>query len=244
MEEKVDHSRTLLIPKMISLLLFLIPLSSSRLLDELKSPSFLDEDQAKMRAEMRAEMEVTTEDVQSGCSTIDDQLCKFPFEYDGVTYNTCTSVDNDNRNWCKTANDWGDCMPSCPGETRDPNACYTEDRQLCEFPFEYNGVTYNTCTVVDNYNMNWCQTANDWGICMPSCPGETEDLNACYTEDRQLCGLPFEYNGVNHTTCTCQNELCYEGFCKTESGWGYCNPRMCQTTNSFLNPLGFSGEQP
>merc|ERR1739838_1176843 len=54
--KKVDHSRTLLIPKMISLLLFLIPLSSSRLLDELNSPSFLDEDQAEMRAEMRAKM--------------------------------------------------------------------------------------------------------------------------------------------------------------------------------------------
>merc|ERR1712172_104309 len=52
--KKVDHSRTLLIPKMISLLLFLIPLSTSRLLDELKSPSFLDqdlldEDQTEMR---------------------------------------------------------------------------------------------------------------------------------------------------------------------------------------------------
>jgi len=52
--KKVEHSRTLLIPKMISLLLFLIPLSTSRLLDELKSPSFLDqdlldEDQTEMR---------------------------------------------------------------------------------------------------------------------------------------------------------------------------------------------------
>lgn len=52
--KKVDYRRALLIPKMISLLLFLIPLSSSRLLDELKSPSFLDrdvldEDQTEMR---------------------------------------------------------------------------------------------------------------------------------------------------------------------------------------------------
>ena len=85
---------------MISLLLFLIPLSSSRLLDELKSPSFLDEDKTEMRGAedsivfdnndrtcncdcSNAKTEVTTEDYGHGCYTYDNQLCKFPFEHNG-----------------------------------------------------------------------------------------------------------------------------------------------------------------
>merc|ERR1711971_1225823 len=144
--KKVDHSRTLLIPKMISLLL-LIPLSSSRLLDELKSPSFLDEDKTEMRGAgdsivfdnndracncdcSNAKTEVTTEDYGHGCYTYDNQLCKFPFEHNGVTYNTCTSVELDyavfalnvkngiNWDWCKTESGWGYCDPrtDCPEE--------------------------------------------------------------------------------------------------------------------------------
>merc|ERR1711971_46883 len=77
--KKVDHSRTLLIPKMISLLLFLIPLSSSRLLDELNSPSFLDEMRAEIRAEMRAEMRGAADNVvfdnNDGFPSLQDRTC-------------------------------------------------------------------------------------------------------------------------------------------------------------------------
>merc|ERR1712228_936518 len=42
----------------------------------------------------------------SDCSTTggnaDGRECKFPFIYKGVTYNTCTSVDNNNQPWCYT----------------------------------------------------------------------------------------------------------------------------------------------
>merc|ERR1712181_24459 len=134
--KKVDHRRTLLIPKMISLLLFLIPLSSSRLLDELKSPSFLDRDQKEDRTCdcncdcPNAKTVVMTEDYGHGCYTYDNQLCKFPFEHNGVPYNTCTSVELDyavfalnvkngiNWDWCKTESGWGYCDPwtACPEE--------------------------------------------------------------------------------------------------------------------------------
>jgi len=205
--KKVDHSRTLLIPKMISLLLFLIPLSSSRLLDELKSPSFLDRDVLDEMLGAEDDIVIDSNDgypsTSTGVTWIDAleneiieasagrtcfieenpmKLCMFPFEYKGVTYKTCTTVDNNNTNWCKTlwggpvgwhdGEEWGTCGRGCPGETEDPTACSTEEGVLCKFPFEYNGVTYNTCTSVDNYNIGWCETESGWGNCDPltACP--------------------------------------------------------------------------
>merc|ERR1711953_276206 len=67
----------------------------------------------------------------SDCSTTggnaDGRECKFPFIYKGVTYNTCTSVDNNNQPWCYTDGRtdelpnytgegdwmWGNCPTSC-----------------------------------------------------------------------------------------------------------------------------------
>ena len=55
----------------------------------------------------------------------------FPFRYDGVDYNKCTSVDaaNPGNVWCATDVDpeynntvidgrWGDCAESCPGASK------------------------------------------------------------------------------------------------------------------------------
>ena len=37
----------------------------------------------------------------------------------GVTYNTCTYVDNNNKNWCRTESGWGNCHSSCLGENME-----------------------------------------------------------------------------------------------------------------------------
>merc|ERR1712110_1277106 len=55
----------------------------------------------------------------SDCSTTGGNAggreCKFPFIYKGVTYNTCTSLDN-NQPWCYTdGKKWGNCLTSCQG---------------------------------------------------------------------------------------------------------------------------------
>ena len=55
----------------------------------------------------------------------------FPFRYDGVDYNECTSVDaaNPGNVWCATEvarefnntvidGRWGDCAESCPGASK------------------------------------------------------------------------------------------------------------------------------
>ena len=58
----------------------------------------------------------------------------FPFRYDGVDYNECTSVDaaNPGNVWCATEvarefnntvidGRWGDCAESCPGASKLSN---------------------------------------------------------------------------------------------------------------------------
>jgi len=59
------------------------------------------------------------------CLTSLGNHCVFPFEYEGQTYNQCTSVGSENgRAWCATQvdsegkvvrNKWEDCEHSCPG---------------------------------------------------------------------------------------------------------------------------------
>ena len=52
----------------------------------------------------------------SGCQTTKKEACKFPFTYQGIEYNKCTSLDNNGVPWCRTANGWGNCESSCEGK--------------------------------------------------------------------------------------------------------------------------------
>ena len=40
-------------------------------------------------------------------------------------------------------------------------ACRTVDAHPCVFPLNYTGVTYDSCTDVDNNGVKWCATAVD-----------------------------------------------------------------------------------
>ena len=51
-----------------------------------------------------------------------NQQCVFPFSYEGVTYEDCTSVGNNGTDWCSTEVDengeyvsgkWGNCGSGC-----------------------------------------------------------------------------------------------------------------------------------
>ena len=55
------------------------------------------------------------------CRTENGQKCIFPFNYEGTTYNTCTSVDND-QPWCAyevdsdatlVEGEWENCDNTC-----------------------------------------------------------------------------------------------------------------------------------
>merc|ERR1712203_1319610 len=70
------------------------------------------------------------------CATEDGQACVFPFQYDGLSYSSCTAIDSDQL-WCATEVDadgdyidgqWGNCNSNCG------TSCATEDGQACVFP--------------------------------------------------------------------------------------------------------------
>lgn len=51
--------------------------------------------------------------------------CVFPFEYKGITYNSCTADGNAGTKWCATSllwdgsvYDYGDCGPGCDNEEK------------------------------------------------------------------------------------------------------------------------------
>eukprot|EP00808_Paulinella_micropora_P004716 g54952.t1 len=117
-------------------------------------------------------------DLGSICITTMGHPCEFPFTYQGVTYNSCTSVENNGVPWCNdAAGIWGDCnMQVCEGEAVGskgvaPSECKTTAGRRCLFPLVYYGVTYHTCTAADNDGVEWCNDeAGTWGDCdLASC---------------------------------------------------------------------------
>jgi len=61
------------------------------------------------------ESEASTNSCQTSGGTADGDSCSFPFEYHGVTYVSCTSVNHD-QDWCYTdSGKWGNCNSDCEG---------------------------------------------------------------------------------------------------------------------------------
>jgi len=110
----------------------------------------------------------------------------FPFKYNGVTYNSCTTDGNVlGVSWCSTEVDddgntvsgnWGDCpdTPSCTSPqtttttttTTTPPPCITSGGPKpglpCVFPFTSGGQTYTSCTTNGNIlGVAWCPTEVD-----------------------------------------------------------------------------------
>jgi len=98
-----------------------------------------------------------------GCKGTNGLACNFPFTYYGVTYNSC--MEYYGNDWCTTDSGWSICSSSC--KNNDATSCQTTGGESCNFPFSYQGVTYNSC--MEYYGNNWCTTDSGWGICSNSC---------------------------------------------------------------------------
>ena len=57
----------------------------------------------------------------TGGTVAEGSTCVFPFVYNGVEYNTCTTVDNGSTDWCaleaEYVDQWGNCV--CDGSNAD-----------------------------------------------------------------------------------------------------------------------------
>merc|ERR1712032_894466 len=138
---------------------------------------------------------------------VDCGSCKFPFSYNEVEYNSCTTEDAEFL-WCPTEVDenaqileWEMCKEPC----KDGKNNVTCD--LCKFPFSYNEVEYNSCTMEGEESL-WCATEVDentqmldWSWCKEPCSDDEKNLVTC-----DLCKFPFSYNEVEYNSCTTEDE--------------------------------------
>ncbi|CAK8682181.1 unnamed protein product [Clavelina lepadiformis] len=107
----------------------------------------------------------------------DGDPCKFPFVFQGKSYDTCTLEGrSDGYRWCATTSSfdddtrWGFCPDRAHG-TYGGNS----NGASCAFPFIFNGDTYSDCTVVGRSDyLPWCSTTPNYdrdqkfGFCQDS----------------------------------------------------------------------------
>merc|ERR1719219_1688494 len=156
-----------------------------------------------------------------------DQLCVFPYHFNGNTYNTCTwdyAEQTEHKAWCSTAvNDtghhrggqgkWGTCGPNCaiPDYVPDTSPSTT---------------TTTTTTTPTTSTQKICTTN---GGASPN----------------KKCIFPFIHNNVTYNTCTWtqHHQTDFRAWCSTEiygedherAGvhrggeglWGNCDPETC-----------------
>jgi len=152
----------------------------------------------------------------------------------------------------------GTCSATSSTTTASSSTCLTTSGRACVFPFTYQGVVHNSCTL-SGFPNPWCSTLTDgsgthitgnFGDCASNCPVEQETTTAspaCSTTAGQACVFPFTYNGVQHTACT------LSGFstpwCSTQTdgsgthvtgNYGDCND-SCPMEENSNNPFPILG---
>ena len=146
----------------------------------------------------------------SECPMEEGCQCIFPFTLYGIKHDACTLQETPNgKPWCSVKVDdqgnhldghWSACSSECPVE----QGCQ------CHFPFKWNGIRHDACTVHDTPNGKpWCAIEVDdngdatdaWAACSEDCPME-ETAGVCMTTDGVRCQFPFKYIGITHDACT------------------------------------------
>ncbi|MBN3290662.1 MMP2 collagenase, partial [Polypterus senegalus] len=100
--------------------------------------------------------------------------CKFPFTFEGTTYNSCTTEGrSDGYRWCSTTEDYDrdKTYGFCP-ETAMSTVGGNSDGAPCVFPFTFLGNKYDSCTTSGRSDDKmWCATSHSydddrkWGFC-------------------------------------------------------------------------------
>ena len=136
--------------------------------------------------------------------TTSGQCCSLPFTYEGVTYNSCTSV-NYNRPWCSLDSvykgRWGNCS----------------EYNLTQLKHDFSVYFKVTLSLYQKHSV----------FCLIALPVTTTSPTVCpeKTTSGQCCSLPFTYEGVTYNSCTsvnynrpwCSLDSVYKG------RWGNCS---------------------
>lgn len=107
--------------------------------------------------------------------------CHFPFVYNSVTYNTCTSVGKDGP-WCYVSADssrWGFCEVAVPVIGGN-----SPSGSVCHFPGTYKDQKFYKC-FEEGQDRPWCYTNEEqtqWGDCaMEVQGGQSKVGDTCFT---------------------------------------------------------------
>ena len=99
---------------------------------------------------------------------------------------------------------------------------------MCQFPFTYEGLVYNSCSYADNMNVAWCPTSSGVDLSGNYIPGSTNWQNCQYDSNKDLsllatyqCACAFGYSGSNcdiEIEDVCDSAPCGEhGLCQSPS---------------------------
>ncbi|KAL7978975.1 hypothetical protein Chor_001278 [Crotalus horridus] len=104
----------------------------------------------------------------------DGQPCKFPFMFEGRSFDSCTTEGRqDGYRWCGTTEDYDrdKKFGFCP-ETAMSTVGGNSEGQPCAFPFIFLGNKYDSCTTSGRQDGKmWCSTTSNydedrkWGFC-------------------------------------------------------------------------------
>lgn len=104
----------------------------------------------------------------------DSSPCVFPFEFDGKSYDQCTSEGrNDGLKWCATTSNYDvdTKYGFCPSPA-DAVIGGNSNGKQCTFPFKFQDKMYSECTTVGRSDGKpWCATTSNfdvdkmWGFC-------------------------------------------------------------------------------
>ncbi|KAM4017895.1 72 kDa type IV collagenase [Anomaloglossus baeobatrachus] len=104
----------------------------------------------------------------------DGKPCKFPFKFQGNSYDSCTTEGRtDSYRWCATTEDYDQdkSYGFCP-ETALSTIGGNAEGSPCVFPFTFLGNKYNSCTSSGRSDGKlWCATSSSydddrkWGFC-------------------------------------------------------------------------------
>jgi len=148
------------------------------------------------------------------CRTVDQNVCNFPFEYKGKTYNSCTDIDDAGRFWCRTSffksesgtqKNWGYCEAHCTvtdGGTLGDRGC--SNGEIC--------MGKTSCPDYKNYKQNkqsWLREKLKASVCKKkpgrlccglkeknetqttadSCIGSKQNIPKSFLPQKDQCGL-------------------------------------------------------
>lgn len=158
--------------------------------------------------------------------------CHFPFQFEGKTYSSCTTVGRkDGLPWCSITADYDQDKKYgfCPHEL-----LYTiggnSDGKKCVFPFVFDGKSYNACTTEgrqDGYR--WCATTSnfDHDKKYGFCPNRDTAVIGGNSQG-EPCAFPFTFLGKKYSSCTSEGRQDGRLWCATTSNydvdkkWGLC----------------------